>query len=157
MGFIGGGMRKWMRDAREHVHRRLRDGPALLAAAVVLFAPAGKAQIVNAGFEAVTPDQSWQVDPEEAKQSYTISADTKDFKEGRQSLSISADKPVSLTLHQQLFLPVGTLWRLTGWVKTNASAPLLGEVATNESVEAGPRIGMDSPGGSQGSSEKPSS
>ena len=26
-----------------------------------------------------------------------------------------------------------------------------------ESVEAGPRIGMDSPGGSQGSSEKPSS
>ena len=88
---------------------------------------------------------------------YTIRADTKDFKEGRQSLLISAEKPVALTLRQRLFLPVGTLWRLTGWVKANASAPLLAEVTTGERVEASPRIGMDSPGGSQGSSEEPSS
>ena len=152
---------KLLQGAREYDHRRtcrlIRGGPALLAAAVLLFAHTGKAQVINGGFETETPDQSWQVDPDEAKQGYTISADTKDFKEGRQSLLISAEKPVALTLRQQLFLPVGTLWRLTGWVKANASAPLLAEVATGERVEASPRIGMDSPGGSQGSSEEPSS
>ena len=110
----------------------------MLAAAFLLFAPTGKAQVKNGGFEAATPNESWQVDPEEAKQSHTISADTKDFKEGGQSLLISAEKPVALTLRQELFLPVGTLWRLTGWVKANVSAPLLAEVATGESVEARP-------------------
>ena len=95
----------------------------------------------------MTPDQSWQVDPEEAKQSYAITADKNDLKEGRQSLQISAEKPATLMLHQQLFLPVGTLWQLTGWIKTNASAPLLADVAMGDSGEAGPRIGMDSPGG----------
>lgn len=152
---------KWMRDAREHRHRRtclsIRVRAVLVVAALLLFAPTGKAQVMNAGFEAVRPDQSWQVDPEEAKQRYTINTDKKDFKEGRQSLLVSAEEPVTLTLRQQLFLPVGTLWRLTGWVKSNASAPLLAEAETSESVEAAPRIGMDSPGGSQGSSEKPSS
>jgi alpha-L-arabinofuranosidase len=154
-------MMKLMRGARKYDHQRtcrpIRGGPALLAAAVLLFAPAGKAQVKNGGFEAATPNESWQVDPEEAKQSYTIRADTKDFMEGRQSLLVSAEKPVALTLRQELFLPVGTLWRLTGWVKADVSAPLLAEVATGERVEARPRIGMDSPGGSQGSSEEPSS
>ena len=108
---------KWMRDAREQRHRRtclpIRGRAALVVAALLLFPPTGKAQVMNAGFEAVIPDQSWQVDPEEAKQSYTIGADKKDLKEGRQSLLVSAEKPVVLTLRQQLFLPVGTLWRLT--------------------------------------------
>ncbi len=147
---------KWIRDARRKCPS-IRFRAALLVAALLLFAPTGRAQVMNTGFEAVTPDQSWQVDPEEAKQSYTINADKNDFKEGRQSLLVSAEKPVALTLRQELFLPVGTLWRLTGWLKSEVSAPLLVEVATGESVEAGPRIGMDSPGGSQGSSEKPSS
>jgi hypothetical protein len=155
------GVMKWMQDAREHRHRRtcfsIRVRAVVVVGALLLLTPTGKAQVMNAGFEAVTPDQSWQVDPEEAKQSYTIHADTKDFKEGRQSLLVSAEKPVTLTLRQELFLPVGTLWRLTGWVKSNASVPLLAEVATGENVEARPRIGMDSPGGSQGSSEKQSS
>src|SRR5580693_4023969 len=151
-----GGVMKWMRDARRKCPS-IRVRAALVVAALLLFAPTGKAQVMNAGFEVVRPDQAWQVDPEEAKQSYTINADKKDFKEGRQSLLVSAEKPVALTLRQELFLPVGTLWRLTGWVKSNAPAPLLAEVAMGESVEAGPRIGMDSPGGSQGSSEQPSS
>ncbi len=77
---------KTMRDAREHDHRRtclpIRGGSALLAAALLLFTPKGKTQVINAGFEASTPDQSWQVEPEEAKQSYTITADKKDFKGG---------------------------------------------------------------------------
>jgi alpha-L-arabinofuranosidase len=149
-----------MRDALEYDHRRtrlpIRGGSALLSAVLLLFTPTVKAQVINAGFEAMPPDQSWQVEPDEAKQGYTITADKEDVKEGRQSLLISAEKPVILTLRQQLFLPVGTLWRLTGWVKANASAPLLAQVAMGESAEAEPRIGMDSPGGSQGSSEKPS-
>jgi hypothetical protein len=47
---------KWMRDAREdHGHRRVRGGPALLTAAVLLFTPMGKAQVINGGFESATP------------------------------------------------------------------------------------------------------
>ena len=72
-----------MRDAREYYQRRtcrpIRGGPAVLAAAVLLFAPTGKAQVKNGGFEAATPNESWQVDPEEAKQSHTIRRRHKGF------------------------------------------------------------------------------
>src|ERR1700735_2884703 len=88
-----GSVMKGMRDAREHCQRRtglsIRVSAVLVVAALLLFAPSGKAQVMNAGFDAVAPDQSWQVDPEEAKQSYTINADKKDFKEWRELLFVS--------------------------------------------------------------------
>jgi alpha-N-arabinofuranosidase len=44
-------------------------------------------------------------------------------KEGKQSLLLEAEDPVALAAGQKLFLPVGTLWRLRGWVRTeNLSA-----------------------------------
>jgi hypothetical protein len=119
----------------------------LAAAALLLFTPKGKTQVINAGFEASTPDQSWQVEPEEAKQSYTITADKKDLKEGRQSLQISAEKPVILTLRQQLFLPIGTLWRLTGWVKSSFSCAAIRWGCPRKKPGPGPREGLITTGG----------
>jgi len=63
---------------------------------------------------------------------------------------ITADQPVHLTLRQDVFLPVGTLWRLTGWEKSAAS-PVSG--AGNSSADQpslGPRFGIEAQVGEQG-------
>jgi alpha-N-arabinofuranosidase len=59
---------------------------------------------------------------------------------------VAADHPVNLTLRQEVFLPVGTLWRLTGWVKSTASSDS-GDSTT------GPRIGIEAQAGDQGFSQ----
>src|SRR5262249_55267596 len=98
----------------------------------------------NAGFESSTAGQSWQIDKDDAKQSFSINVDAGGAKEGRQSLVISAEQPVHLTLRQELFLPIGTLWRLTGWVKSEA--PPIGSSPS-------PKIGIEAQVGDQGFSD----
>jgi alpha-L-arabinofuranosidase len=104
----------------------------------------------NAGFESSTPGEFWQVDPSEAKQKFAISVDQSQAKEGRQSLLVSADQPVSLTLRQELFLPVGTLWKLTGWTKSQVSEVSRTTDAYSEAPVPGPRIGIEAEVGTQG-------
>jgi len=114
----------------------------------------GKPRIRNGGFEASVPGESWQIDPDEAKQQFSISLDRTDTKEGRQSLLIAATNPVNLTLRQEVFLPIGTLWRLTGWEKSDASSPIgVTESTFAEIPSAGPRIGIEAQVGDQGFSE----
>jgi hypothetical protein len=67
----------------------------------------GANHLQNAGF-ASTPFEFWQVDPSEAKQHFWLSVDRSQAKRGQRSLPASADQPVSLTLHQEVSLPVGT-------------------------------------------------
>jgi len=69
----------------------------------------------NGGFEAAKLAESWEIDPSETNQGILLTADEVNSKEGRQSLLIEADHPAHLTLRQETFLPIGTLWRLTGW------------------------------------------
>jgi len=97
----------------------------------------------NGGFESSTVGQFWQVKLADAKQEFKMNVDRSDAKQGQQSLVLEADEPVDLTLSQEVFLPVGTLWRLTGWAKSQASS-------TAPKGEAGPRIGIDSRVGAQG-------
>jgi alpha-L-arabinofuranosidase len=104
----------------------------------------------NAGFESSTPGEFWQVDPSEAKQEFAISVDRSQAKEGQQSLLVSAEQPVSLTLRQELFLPVGTLWKLTGWTKSQVSAVSATADAYSEAPVPGPRIGIEAEVGTQG-------
>jgi alpha-L-arabinofuranosidase len=104
----------------------------------------------NGGFELSTPGEFWQVDEEEAKQNFSISLDRTVVKEGQQALLVTADQPVHLNLRQEVFLPVGTLWRLTGWEKS-AVSPVSG--ASNAPAEPplpGPRIGIEAQVGEQG-------
>jgi hypothetical protein len=121
---------------------------------LALFGGVSPDNLRNGGFESPTPGEFWKVDPPEAKQAFSVNLDRTDVKEGHQSLLITADQPVHLTLRQEVFLPVGTLWRLTGWEKSamspassanNASADLgLGQSSL------GPRIGIEAQVGEQG-------
>jgi alpha-L-arabinofuranosidase len=133
-------------------HHSLQTGSFwMLAPALSLlaFVGGGNSPIKNGGFEAATPTESWQVDPDEAKQEFGLTLDKAAFKEGGQSLLVSADHLVHLTLRQEVFLPIGTLWRLTGWVKSSASPVAAGGDSWANS-SPGPRIGIEAQVGEQG-------
>lgn len=84
------------------------------------------------------------MDASEANQRFSMHPDASNKKEGKQSLLVSADEPVHLTLRQELFLPVGTLWRLSGWVKSAARED------SSDASSPSQRIGIETPVGSQG-------
>jgi hypothetical protein len=115
----------WRETATPRRHRPARAlSLAVLVSTLSLWAlveGASPNHLRNSGFESSTPGEFWQVDKSEAKQAFSVSADRTEVKEGKQSLLIAADQPVHLTLRQEVFLPVGTLWRLTGWEKSVAS------------------------------------
>jgi len=104
----------------------------------------------NGGFESSTPGEFWQVDKSESKQDFSISVDRINAKEGQQSLLIAAHQPVHLTLRQEVFLPIGTLWRLTAWEKSEMSpVSSVGNAAADQSG-LGPRVGIEAQVGDQG-------
>ncbi len=119
---------------------------------VVLKGDAPTRNIRNGGFESSVPGEFWLVDPEEAKHAFSLSLDGTAVKEGQQSLLITAAQPVNLTLRQEVFLPIGTLWRLTGWEKSEASPASTGNDHAEMPV-AGPRIGIEAQVGDQGFSQ----
>lgn len=130
---------------------------SLVALAATLFLPplkgdASQGHIQNGGFEASVPAESWLIDTTEAKQAFSISLDSIAAKEGLQSLLITATQPVNLTLRQEVFLPIGTLWRLTGWEKSEASSPSTGKDHPDITI-VGPRIGIEAQVGDQGFSQ----
>jgi len=117
---------------------------------LVIVGSAGPVQLKNAGFESSTPAEFWQVEPSEAKQTFSMTADRSQTKEGQQSLLISADQPVDLTLRQEIFLPVGTLWRVTGWTKSEVSSVSAAPDAYGNVPPPAPRIGIEAEVGTQG-------
>jgi alpha-L-arabinofuranosidase len=117
---------------------------------LALVAGGESVHLQNAGFESSIPGEFWQVDQSERKQSFSISVDRSEMKEGQQALLITAKQPVHLTLRQEVFLPVGTLWRVTGWAKSQASAVSSKADAYSEKPSPGPRIGMEAEVGAQG-------
>lgn len=96
----------------------------------------------NGGFEASKPRDSWEVEASAAS-TYSITSDKSKAKEGSQSVLISATDAAEVALHQELFLPVGTLWRLTGWVSVSPFSNSAGCSPT-------PQIGIETPVGDQG-------
>jgi alpha-N-arabinofuranosidase len=114
----------------------------MLATPLLLFMAAAvmPQAVVNGGFEGAEPTTGWTVTPSPQQSGVTWSADTQVLKEGRQSLLLTAEHAGSLDLRQEVYLPVGTLWRLYAWVKVEMpkdSRP--------------PGIFADTPSGSQGS------
>lgn len=137
--------------------RAMRSGSLILLlptlSLLVLVGSAGTVQLRNAGFESSTPAEFWQVEPSEAKQSFSMNLDRSQVKEGQQSLLISAEQPVDLTLRQEIFLPVGTLWRLTGWAKSEVSSVSASPDGYGNVPPPAPRIGIDAEAGTQGFSQ----
>ncbi len=95
-------------------------------------------RILNGGFESGKVTAHWLIRPSQS--GVVMRADTNSAKEGRQSLLVSAAKPASVSLDQEVYLPVGTLWRLSASVKMDAAA------ATSKL----PSIAIDTMSGRQG-------
>jgi alpha-L-arabinofuranosidase len=99
--------------------------------------------LANASFESATPAEFWRVTATEGKK-VSIDLDRTIVKEGRQSLVIASEEPIEVTLRQDIYLPVGTLWRLTGSTRFTFSSP---------DQPPTPQIGIESPVGDQGFSQ----
>ena len=140
---------------RDGVRRRLSSSPTfercfaaartfILITGLSVLVVAGDDQVLrNGGFETPSPAEFWQLSSSKENQKFSITADATDLKEGKQSLLISADQAGEVSLYQEAFLPVGTLWRLSGWVKSAASSDL-------GDANSGPQIGIETPSGDQG-------
>src|SRR5262245_14163261 len=76
----------------------------------------------------------------------TVSLDGKVMKDGKQSVLITADRPAKASLHQEIYLPVGSLWRLAAWVKAEVTS----------GGDTGPSLYVSTPIGAQGSAVLPS-
>jgi alpha-N-arabinofuranosidase len=109
--------------------------PVFLSAAASQVAAQG---LKNAGFESASPAEFWTVDADPQKD-FSIRVDRENVNGGQQSLLLTADKAIELSLRQTIFLPVGTLWRLSVW--TRAEMP--------PNSDRGPQVEIEAPAGSQ--------
>ena len=133
-----------------HSLRLARYPTLVVLLSLIALAGGGDAGLKNAGFESASPAEYWNIDKSEAKQVFTVTADHANAKEGGQVLQITADQPVHLTLRQDIFLPIGTLWRLTGWVKSSASEVVPGKEDSWGPPPPAQRIGIEAQVGDQG-------
>src|ERR1700693_4058027 len=90
---------RWLGGAKKSAFTRTGSLWMLaLLLSVLGFAGGGSQPLKNGGFEAATPAESWQIEPSEAKQEFSLSLDKAESREGTQSLLIAARHPVHLTL-----------------------------------------------------------
>lgn len=102
----------------------------------------------NGGFEAAATAESWEIEAPDSK-GLSLTLDKTNVKEGSQALMVAADHPTAVTLRQEVFLPIGTMWRLTGWVKA--------DVPNSTGSAPAPRIGVEAQAGDQGIGQLPTS
>ncbi len=112
-----------------------------IAPLLLLFAVTAQTNppLVNAGFESSEVASSWVRSPAEATAGLSVQIDSANHREGRQSLLVAADRPVNFNLYQQVFLPVGTLWRASAWIQ-------------QEGGSGAAQMWIETPAGDQGSS-----
>ena len=113
----------------------------MLASAVFATGSTGDQPLRNGGFEAAATAESWEIEAPDPK-AFSMSLDKTGPVEGSQSLLVAADHATAVTLRQEVFLPIGTMWRLTGWVKTAAG--------NSANSSPAPRIGIEAQAGDQG-------
>jgi len=128
-----------------HASKSIRAATLLLFASALSALASGEVsqRLKNQSFESATPAEFWQVEPSEGKQEFSLRVDQAHAKDGAQALLVEAAHPTNVVLRQEVFLPVGTMWRLTGWVRSAGLLPAGGS-------GAGPRIGIEAPAGDQG-------
>lgn len=99
----------------------LLRGVLVIAMAMGMASAQVTRQLQNPGFEAAaTPGQipGWQVWIEKGGESgVQIRTDDSQFKEGSHSLLIESQKPTRLEVSTEIFLPVGSTWKVTAWVR----------------------------------------
>jgi alpha-N-arabinofuranosidase len=109
-----------------------------------------KPQLENPGFETPATNAGeipgWHVRAAQGESPARI--DDSQFKEGGRSLLIENKQAAAVDVSQELFLPVGSTWKVTAWTKTE------GLQATANSEERHPRdaaaLAVETPAGTQG-------
>ena len=119
-----------------------------MLAGLLLFLAMASPQLHNPGFEAATPVPGevpgWKVSIESNGGSgAVVKTDSTQFKEGHESLLVEAHDPSDATVSQELFLPVGSLWKVSAWIKTGS---LSGPDRSSRSAQ----IVVETPAGDQG-------
>jgi alpha-N-arabinofuranosidase len=112
--------------------------PGVVAAALACISTvaAPSSVLKNGGFEAASVAEHWMSHGSPQEQVSVVTSG--DAKEGSRSLLITAAKPARFSLDQEVFLPVGSLWRASVWIKCDQSG-------------GAPALEVDSPSGQQGS------
>jgi alpha-L-arabinofuranosidase len=105
-------------------------------------------QLQNPGFEAGSGDNllGWKVSKRTDAQGVQVQIDDVQAKEGRHSLRIDSREPSDVNVSQELFLPVGTTWKVSVWIK--------GEALTADGGDGG-GLQIETPSGNQGKLSSP--
>ena len=69
------------------------------------FTDAGNQPVKNAGFESTSPTEAWQIDPDEAKQQFSISLDKSDTKKAASRCWFRRIMRCSLRFARKYFFP----------------------------------------------------
>jgi alpha-L-arabinofuranosidase len=104
-------------------------------------------QLKNPGFESPVSQigivPGWDVSIKKGQESLvSIQADDSEFKEGHRSLSIVAKQPTHVKISQEIFLPVGTTWKVSLQTKGEASD-------SDQPAHAGGALEVETPAGNQ--------
>ena len=121
---------------------------AALLALLLVSSGASKSPIQNPGFEASPFLSGWEKHVRSEHDNGhipTFTADRGDAKEGSQSLLVEAPDAASASVSQRVFLPVGSLWRVRAWIKTE-------NLSAADDTHAGGFISIDTPAGEIASS-----
>jgi alpha-N-arabinofuranosidase len=94
---------------------------AMLALILSFTGSSNEPVLQNPGFESSPFLTGWEISARTEQATGrrpTFIADRSDSKEGSQSLVIEALDPARAAVTQKIFLPVGSLWKVRAWVKT---------------------------------------
>jgi alpha-N-arabinofuranosidase len=109
-------------------------------------------QLQNPSFEITGPAagkiSGWQISTESTANSVLVKEDEGQGKEGTRALLIEAKEPAGVNVSQELFLPVGTTWKVSVWVKGEAGS------RDREPSQTG-ALEIETPAGNQGSASTP--
>jgi len=108
----------------------------------------GRSPVQNPGFEDSPFLAGWTIDARAADKqgrTPTFTAATDDVKEGHQSMRVEALDTADAALQQKIFLPVGSLWRVKAWIKTE-------RLSAADRSRAGGFINIGTPSGDIGRS-----
>jgi alpha-L-arabinofuranosidase len=143
LGHFSRFVRRGARRIESHGHQKpLAAVRSLLVLLLLAMGSRAQQPLQNGGFEDASPTQSWQIETSDSERNFSVSLDKTDFKQGRQSLVISSEGGAHVALQQTIFLPMGTLWQVDGWVKSSLSG--------SPTSSHAPGIRLESASGDQG-------
>src|SRR5580693_3866625 len=83
-------------------------------------------RLQNPGFEAATLQSGqvpgWTVSSEARTNEAVVRVDEVQVKTGTRALLIDSKEPAGVSVSQELFLPVGSTWRVSVWIRGEALA-----------------------------------